>query len=406
MEVNIASTTDAMQHNRWRGERRQQNPEGLTRNTGRACWEAPRSRTAPAQSVDRAGDNIDGEGSTIQILVTPIEGWTQTIQVASSSTCNELQRDISKRLSMPAHLFYLTLNGKHLTGDDSHGMRSGDTVRVHGRLRGGDGGEHRQKAATVTLTVANITHLPTAIDAILDVEGDIYCLQEHTLGCEQMRGVAAILRGQHLLMHASPSHRIEKSNTAGVAMIARAPRPMYQLHCRADDGRALHQQGRFQMVGCGIGAKQTITVGNVYGWTRGAEDEHQALRTDALIRAALEELAAAVPDSEPTLLVGDLNADLDHLPTVQRMLANGWTDLGGIYDSAPTCFATETSRGTRRDYALANPAALKCVIGFRVETFRRHPNPSTTYHPNPPQHRAAHYVYSPCTPTAHHAPAP
>ena len=48
------------------------------------------------------------------------------------------------------------------------------------------------------------------------------------------------------------------------------------------------------------------------------------------------------------------------------MMASGWTDLGALYDLSPTCYANEGSKGTRRDYALANAAALSCVIGFRV----------------------------------------
>ena len=41
-------------------------------------------------------------------------------------------------------------------------------------------------------------------------------------------------------------------------------------------------------------------------------------------------------------------------------------DLGDIYDNSATCFASATAKGTRRDYALANPAALQIITGFRV----------------------------------------
>ena len=140
---------------------------------------------------------------------------------------------------------------------------------------------------------------------------------------------------------------------------------MYHLPCRTREGKEQYKLGRLQLIGCGIGARHTITVANVYGWTRGAEETHQAMRTDHLLRAALNELAG-VPDTEPIILVGDLNADLHNLATVQQMLASGWTDLGTLYDASPTCYANEGSRGTRRDYALANAAALTCTTDFRV----------------------------------------
>ena len=128
-----------------------------------------------------------------------------------------------------------------------------------------------------------------------------------------------------------------------------------------------------QLTGCGIGARHTITVVNMYGWTRGSEDVHQAFRTDHLLRTALDELAS-IPDTEPTMIVGDLNANLMDLDTAQRMLASGWTDLGTLYDCSPTCFAADTSSGTRRDYVLTNAAALHCIQGFKVAR-GGHPHP-------------------------------
>ena len=66
------------------------------------------------------------------------------------------------------------------------------------------------------------------------------------------------------------------------------------------------------------------------------------------------------------MMLGDFNANLRDLAIAQQMLASGWTDVGQLYDTTPTCFATEQSQGTRRDFALANAAALQCIIDFRV----------------------------------------
>ena len=185
------------------------------------------------------------------------------------------------------------------------------------------------------------------------------------MGDVQSRGVQSVLRGKGFLVQAGPSLRMGTTYTAGVATISRGLRPMFHLPCRTKEGKEQHRLGRLQIIGCGIGARHTITLANVYGWARGSEDVHQALRTDHLLRAALDELSS-IPDTEPTLIVGDFNADLADLDTTQRMLASGWTDLGSLYDTSPTCFAAATSDGTRRDYAFANAAALHCIIGFTI----------------------------------------
>ena len=104
---------------------------------------------------------------------------------------------------------------------------------------------------------------------------------------------------------------------------------MYHLPCKTAEGKKQHGIGRLQLIGCGIGARHTIVVANLYGWTRGSEEVHQALRTDHLLAAALDELAR-FPDTEPMFLVGDLNANLHDLHLAQQMLESGWTDLGDL----------------------------------------------------------------------------
>ena len=43
-----------------------------------------------------------------------------------------------------------------------------------------------------------------------------------------------------------------------------------------------------------------------------------------------------------------------------------WVDPGKEYDDSPTCFAANSKLGTRKDYILASPTALRHVHSSRV----------------------------------------
>ena len=85
--------------------------------------------------------------------------------------------------------------------------------------------------------MANVTRLPTAVDALLSVEGNVYCVQEHKMGDAQSRGVQSILRGKGFLVQAGPSPRSGTTYTAGVATLSRGLRPMFHLLCRTKEGK-------------------------------------------------------------------------------------------------------------------------------------------------------------------------
>ena len=76
----------------------------------------------------------------------------------------------------------------------------------------------------------------------------------------------------------------------------------------------------------------------------------------------------------PCLILGDLNAEPEDLPTFQYLTSLGWTNLGAsaaLWDQVPnkpTCVAPgHHSRATIRDYILASPMALPLVAGFSVD---------------------------------------
>ena len=75
-----------------------------------------------------------------------------------------------------------------------------------------------------------------------------------------------------------------------------------------------------------INSKSAFCIVNIYGWTNGHECTATATRTDALFANTFDELAHLPP--LPTMFVGDFNADIADLPTVQRLIDLDWTDLG------------------------------------------------------------------------------
>eukprot|EP00973_Karenia_brevis_P061011 8483536-Karenia_brevis.AAC.1 len=114
-----------------------------------------------------------------------------------------------------------------------------------------------------------------------------------------------------------------------------------------------------------------LVVANVYGWTNGHCDSDAAARTDDLIQAILEEFDALPPG--PKVLLGDLNADVGDLPTLQ-----GQVDCGKLFDLgqhaqlfggqafAPICFPPNSGTPSRRDYVFVTPDLIPFVHAFQV----------------------------------------
>jgi hypothetical protein len=72
------------------------------------------------------------------------------------------------------------------------------------------------------------------------------------------------------------------------------------------------------------------------------------------------------------MITGDLNAQPHELPNFQRLLEEGWTDLGAnahIYNKPQneyTCITTATKTPSRIDYILVSPALLPYITDFEV----------------------------------------
>ena len=71
------------------------------------------------------------------------------------------------------------------------------------------------------------------------------------------------------------------------------------------------------------------------------------------------------------MIIGDLNAEVDDLPTLKKLIDDDWVDLGSAAAQAagleplPTCQATGTAKPTRRDYIIVNSHLWPMVEDYK-----------------------------------------
>ena len=87
----------------------------------------------------------------------------------------------------------------------------------------------------------------------------------------------------------------------------------------------------------------------------------------------LAEIAAQEPG--PTFIVGDINASVHNIASMQQAIDRGSlislgaraSTFGGI-DDQETCKATPTAKGNRRDYVVTNQMGYDTVCHFEVDS--------------------------------------
>ena len=128
-------------------------------------------------------------------------------------------------------------------------------------------------------------------------------------------------------------------------------------------GRLLAHQWELQNV--------VLQVGNVYGWTGGIKGSKAADRTNDLLATVVNEFDSQ--EVGPTMIVGDLNGDLERLPMIQHLLNDkGWVDLGSQDQlcmgtpSEATCNSNATCKDSRGDFILVNDILVDAAKGYRV----------------------------------------
>ena len=113
----------------------------------------------------------------------------------------------------------------------------------------------------------------------------------------------------------------------------------------------------------------------VYGFLETEEDAEQLQLTDRILQAVLAE-AQVVCIGQPTLIAGDLNADLAVILCLAKGISAGrYVDLALAYSLGAgliadcTCrFSREEGAGSRRDFFVGCPDALAASVAFLLLT--------------------------------------
>ena len=160
-------------------------------------------------------------------------------------------------------------------------------------------------------------------------------------------------------------------NLGGLAAIARRPRSFVSVVHKTKTFGAARATGRVDVYSLDIGSGVNILVFNVYGYSGGNQSKKLAARTDRLLRAILDEVQAQ--PKAPTLIVGDLNGDVEDFPIFAAAVKDGiFCDLGAsahVWNRPTadfTCTAAGTNNSTRRDFVFANNICFPMVSDFNV----------------------------------------
>ena len=254
----------------------------------------------------------------------------------------------------------------------------------------------------------NITSFKAAEEALLRRHTPVF-FQEHALPASVHEGWLKRARGRGFTLILSPPDPAAAVAKGGVGILAPVDYRPTEMPARSGAFVKARALGRVMRVVLRTGLHTAITVYNVYGFPGAHHDKGKALRTDAILSAVMEEIEAW--GDTCVALLGDLNADLEDLPSIQNFLARGWRDLGshpawqGVHGQpAATCFAANgPPQGNRRDFVLTDPQLFGFVHTFEVtpETIFPVHRPLRFLLHNSPQSVPVFHALRPMDPTLH-----
>ena len=131
-------------------------------------------------------------------------------------------------------------------------------------------------------------------------------------------------------------------------------------------------EGRVGMYALNLGPNICPIFYVLYGYINGDSNPEARERTNDICDIIFEEIYAQ--DKGPYFIVGDFNATISKLQSLQNAILNGEViDVGaqasvfGGLNSQETCKAKPDSIGTRKDYVLASPSAYDLIHSFKVD---------------------------------------
>jgi hypothetical protein len=222
-----------------------------------------------------------------------------------------------------------------------------------------------------TLEVANVTHLANHAHIIRQREFDAMLITEHSAGAGDNFSIKDILGDCKL--HLSQVDAEMAGNVGGTGVILRGKNHVNRPKARTAQLKELLDKGRIGKYTFEVTKGQFILCYIIYGYPRAENDGWQAARTCDLMATVFSD--AEKQDPGPILIMGDINAPINRIPSLQAALQQGlWRDLGasashnGGGEAQGTCRATTPGAMlTRRDYVFVNDRAFNMIESFDVD---------------------------------------
>jgi hypothetical protein len=223
----------------------------------------------------------------------------------------------------------------------------------------------------LVVDVINVTGAVKYVNAILKSTAHIAFIQEHTMRPADECFFKAQAHACGWLYKGGPCDPSAGINAAGVGVLTRKPILNIQVTPITDAYRDLIGGGRALINAVSIRRDCTGLFANTYGHTGGHASTSAAAASNALYTIVALELAAQ--GSGPMAIIGDVNADLEDIPALYRLVTEeGWIDVGGRADiwggiaAEFTCVAPGAARPTRRDFVIVNEALWLQLDHFQV----------------------------------------
>ena len=224
----------------------------------------------------------------------------------------------------------------------------------------------------VNIEVQNVTCAKTHFDDMLNTEAQFMFVSEHSANNTTM-GILQHKAHQHgCKFSGGPlDPNVKSHNLGGVGCLSTSQYIAIQIKPITPEFRNAVASGRCMLYNIEVGGGLNCFVYCIYGFTGAHSNKCQAFKTARLGTAIKAELDAQV--CGPTCIVGDVNADLADIHSLQSLIIDlGWIGLGakariwGQPDNEFTCVTANTKVPTRRDFVLANPELFPLVTNFGV----------------------------------------
>eukprot|EP00973_Karenia_brevis_P093592 12418051-Karenia_brevis.AAC.1 len=103
-----------------------------------------------------------------------------------------------------------------------------------------------------------------------------------------------------------------------MAAIAKSRVKIVKVQPNTEDFVRISQNGRVQMTGIILPSNVLLIVVNIYGWTNGHISAKSSQRTNDMLQIVFQELQSQPVG--PRVILGDLNADPQDIPSLQDQL--------------------------------------------------------------------------------------